>query len=584
MKRSIFIVSLLLLCASFLGAQNFAFSSYLSLKDPYKFNLPFQKISISMPAFMGFKYAKIPDQKGFLAMDDDVNFFVPDDALVTKETVRFSAKSNDTSYMSLYVNHLEKFFSNTYLENKRASSKDFEIIPSIQNNLGKSTAYACNVNGKMMDFHVYYLDGILYQFVMPSNQENKDVYESAIKSIKKKAFKKEILQYEERQKARYLEAEEKKADLEATANDPELTQLTGATKQNFTFNFEQDKLTMDIPKDYVYDINARKLSWNDNQIVDIYRAESDTKESFFISRFSGPQGSFMYRTAFNKKDQDAEIALTLETYKSIYNNVDITDIVIDGIKGKAIYYGAPSCPSAEVFFEKNGIYYSFSLFNITEKNINGFDKIFSSIKIEGDGRRIAKYYVDSPISSIIKVEPMPKVAIEDLIYSKKSTLESFSCRLETMGMTLILPGNPSEYTYGLDTNWGEDVLQLGKNNQTDLAPSPDAYFVAIRSKGQQCSADLTLYMNYGIPFSAEDVATEIKIGENQVKSRQPYKTIGIVTAKDKSKWVVAIEESGTKALILGGNKDYNIYYTLEAQSSETVDALLGLINNFAIDK
>lgn len=579
------ILALLLFSSISLYAQkkSFVFDDYLSINTPYKFNLPVQGLSLSMPAKMGFMIPKVDNNLGFLDMNDNVDFFAPSDAFKGKR-FKFSSVSNGSTAFSFFIYKKEKFFANTYLERIKNDSEEFERIPSIKNDLGESVSFRIKSKSikRMQDVYIFYKDGYIYDFTFFTDITDSEVYRKVIKSIKIKNFKKELSKYHNRINKLY-EKKQEEANLKGTESIPKYRHITGVTDKFSSFLFIPEDLKFDLPSNTTYRVDARKVVGEDFE-KNIYKITSDFDEKGSFTWIRNPQGSFVCRSYLKKKDQDydQDFKQRVQMLEQLYRYTKAFTLSIEGIKCNAVFSGSPYIGGLDFMLFYDDIVLDFSIQDISLNNINYFDKILSSLQIK-------KKKIGEGLTSILHLEKMPDVEFEDFRELRDKIEEpiQFPLKLKTVGAVLNLPGSVEDYTYGVDTNLGKDALSivLNKNNEFTLAPSIDEFYLALSSEGKGYTNTITIYPSYGSRFSARDMMQEHDLINKSYKTYQhmpKFESVGILTADDGVEWAVAIMSSGCRAQIYGGNDAYHIHYMIKAESPEILNSLLALTYKFKI--
>lgn len=192
-----YILYTLLLVTDFAYGQNNSISNtYNLLVEPYAFNFTLQEISIPIPAYMHFKLPAIDNENIYVNIDNDLNYFIPNQDISAANTYLFSLNSDDQNALEISIIPVSDFYSNTYIENIRSKYNNVDQLQAIGNGLGSSTSYVGTTEGnESRDYHVFYANDNLYQFSYSSKAKDQLIFLAIIKNVKKKKFQKEIGKY-----------------------------------------------------------------------------------------------------------------------------------------------------------------------------------------------------------------------------------------------------------------------------------------------------------------------------------------------------------------------------------------------------
>lgn len=576
---------LFLITAINIQSQELLLKGYMSIGEPYNFNLPVFGISIPMPAKTGFVVPKMSGENIALEMDDNVDYYFPEEMLKTKNTFKFSLTGNDKSFMMMQMIPYAKDFDEVYLMEKARHSPNFvEPLTSIKNAMGKSVSYRSENNATKVDAHVFYHQGYMVAFMIQTDDTERAKYEKLIADLRIKEFRKERIRYENRVKSGYY-SKSKREPLPDVEPKNEMRDIKEKNKHETRLDFALEGFSFVLPKDYVYSINARRMIDKGDGTTEVYRTPVDMLEGYFMTWFRGPQGSFMTRFTSKTKKDVRDHSNMADGAKQVYSYYKDFDLVIDGVKAGATFYGQPDAGTVEMWFENEKGYFSIMLSDVNNNTMDFYDKLLASIKIETQEKRL-KYNKNKPLSSMLKLEDLAVENVGKFETSNALSLNfgAFRCDFAKVGATIFLPGKPAEYTWGIDNMWGKDVLKLNDIGQTQLAPTYKDIFLAIRTNQPDYQVDCTLYPTYGAKYTVKELLARYISTWKGVKREETYKEAGVFTAEDGSQWGVYVKASGSTAIIFGCNDNYSLYLDFSASSPENLQGMLALLHKFKINK
>ncbi|NDV96273.1 hypothetical protein D0T84_15330 [Dysgonomonas sp. 521] len=556
---------------------------YLSLSEAYNFNLPLLDVSIPMPAKSGFIVPRLSGQNIALEMNENVDYYFPIDMLTNNNVFKFSLTSSDESYLLMQIIPYDRKFDEIYLLEKARNSQDFiERTASLKNAFGESVSYSIKKQNRKFNVHTFYHQNHLFTFSVPSSLTDKPEYERLIKDLKINNFYQERIRYENRVKSGYYTKKEPRPDIEP---ENKLRSIKAKNKQDTRLVFTGEGFSFVLPKDYIYDIQARKLTDNGNGTTEVYRSSFDMFDNILFGRYSGPQDIFIVRHRTKNGKGARDFSNMADGAKQVYKYHTDFDLIIDGVKAGATFCGQPDLGSVDIWFENEIGYFSFTLSNVSKENIGFYDNLLSSIRIETLEKRL-KYDEKAPLSSILKLEDEKDIKLNSLEIGKtlSSDIGTFRCEFEKIGATLYLPGKVTQYTWGKDNVWGKEPLILNDTGQTPLAPTYQDIFTCTKMSQSGYSVDCTWYLTYGAKHTVKELLLRYIHAWNGISTGKPYKAAGIIKAEDGSEWGIYINGSEREALILGCNDNYLLHLNFSAGSPEKLQSMLALLHKFKMKK
>ena len=579
---------------SIVYGQKAASEKFKILVEPYTFNLPVQKISLPIPAYMGFMAPVANDERTKIEVGEDVNYFILDQDLQVEKKFEFSKNSNEKEALVLSITPLPSFFANTYLEQQKAKYSFFERIDPIKNGLGKATAYRCQVGDQSRDFYVFYLDKNLYSFSFPARSSDKTRYLNIIKKAKNIASREAISRYNDYLKSIYNN------DIPATPSSEIIEKNEhGAyvikTDPDQTFDFTTEGLSYTLPAGFTVVTSANSMSKDGNNI-DIVRNEDFLKPNnseYYSTTLNNNQNvGFRYYSTFkNKGCTSNSYVINLQSYKNgeVNSNYKIgkaQDIVIDGIESKAVFYGDDYYGFICINIESKNAYNTFFLGGVTKETLPLYDKIISQIKIETNAARSKLIDNSKPLSSFISLKDKPKYKFK---YSSSCPKVSdvphnFEVTFDKIGLTVFLPGYSRDYKYNTSICYCDYETLKIENGCVYIAPSLYNPTISVQSENDDYSVSLVLEKEFNSSYSVKDLLERDLLVSYTKKKQSKFNEVYIWTSLDNVQWGVCIDYAANKARVIGKNGEYSIYYEVECKNNVKLKSLLSLFRKFKLSK
>ncbi len=260
-------------------------------------------------------------------------------------------------------------------------------------------------------------------------------------------------------------------------------------------------------------------------------------------------------------------------------------MLIDGIDVYGLFTGSEANGEFNVWFETGEGYHSFTLSGVNLDNIERYDEIIRTMKINAEDKTGNKY---TPLREVLDfLKPKSPVALDEINVpgNMENTGDIFRCYFGKMDFDLWFPGKITGYKYGLNTTWGEEKLTADHNSVNNtVAPYEENFFACLNSPRDETGYNIscTFYLTYGDNTPMKEMVEEYVRVYSSYTDAFPmkYEKAGVVTVSDGTDLGVIIESEGKQAVILGKNQDYLFRYVITAPTSEKLMELCSIIYNF----
>ena len=585
MQRYFVLIFIFLLLVCRTGAQ-IVNPGFIRQTEPFEFNFPQFGVGLSLPANAGFTVPVFSGKEVLLDIDKKTNYcfnigYLDNDAT---NTFGFSLPGgNGSQYLKLRITGQNGFNKIKKIENIRHKDNYTGMLKSVKSGLGESVSYEIKKGDNLTDCHIFYNDGYLFEFSIPSDIADKNSYLKIIKDFGKKNLYNERIRYENRVNFGYYDKDRAKpAELPPCLKEPDFGKIGGRVMANTTLDFPQLNMSMLIPEGWFYELNGRRLNEGNSNSLVLEMNEMDLLDNPMIFAWIRGEGLSVVARYSSKKHKNAVNYNSLSNgVKQVYAFWGNTEVFIDGIKAGGGYYGDPGSQNLDMYLETESGYYSFSASNITTDNIAAYDRFFSNIRIDSQTPRDKKALNNKqPVSSVLNVKRKINISLDNLEFPKKAKAQSFECKYSTIGATVFLPGKVSDYKYGINRTFGEIPLKLDENSAIGVAPDYENLFVYLYNEGCEYNVSCSLYLRYGDKSTIGDFVKDIVRSRPSIKTWSEIDKAGVMKADDGSEWGVLVQDDEKTAWIYGLNNKYLLNINITASNRDALMNICSLIYKF----
>lgn len=477
MRRIIlyFLLSFLLTAES-VYSQTTIKPTFFSLKNKYEFTLPQFDVSLPLPPNAGFLVPRFSGKNIKLEMDDVTCYYFDPSYLSNPNSFvfQFALESQEKKdLLRMHIREVSRSEIEEEVKTKIAEGK-YERLKELKTKLGKTCSFRwASKEGQFMESHIVFKEEHAYTFSLIGNMEKglKDQYLEIIKGFKEKIQPYLKVRYETRVKNGEFEPKEKKPA------PPKPKENNGVLTASSFFQWNDYGYGVCVPEDWEYKVDGNLMSTEENRTE--VTLEKASLGSYFIT-MNWFRSDDMALTLRDYSKMDLAEIINGQAKMARYRQ-DV-DIVVDGQRFSACFYGSKEFGNLDFGFESKGKFHWVSFSGVTQATLPLVEQMLSTMKIDNGFSKDMNMIMPS-LSAQLKLDDLSPLKLDEPLSMEhdwpKGNLHE--CLLTGLNVMIKLPGKEGDYVYRIkdsDQPIQGGVIRELPQNDTDrsLTIKPQSLF------------------------------------------------------------------------------------------------------------